>query len=64
MSDLRESGQIEQDADLILFLQWPMKIDPQIDKSDYYIFVAKRRNGPIRKDKLEIHFDSERQRFR
>lgn len=63
LSDLRESGGIEQDADLILFLQWPCKFDANADESDYRIYAAKRRNGPIRKSKIETQFDPYRQRF-
>jgi replicative DNA helicase len=63
MSDLRESGAIEQDADLILMLQWPYKIDPGVDKSTYKIYCVKRRNGPIRTPVVFTAFDPERQKF-
>jgi KaiC/GvpD/RAD55 family RecA-like ATPase len=47
-ADLRESGQIEQDADIIMFLTWPWQYDHNHAKEDYLFFVSKRRNGPIR----------------
>lgn len=61
MSDLRESGQIEQDADLILFLQWPAQFDPNAPADKYLIFAAKRRNGPIRTQMIETQFNPHRQ---
>lgn len=56
LSDLRESGQLEQDADSVLFLH---KEDPEtnIVTCD----IAKNRNGPIGKTKLE--FNKPTQRF-
>lgn len=63
MSDLRESGQIEQDADTILFAQWPWKFEEWADKSEYRIIAAKRRNGPIKHGKITTRFDAERQIF-
>ena len=61
LSDLRESGQIEQDADLVMFLQWPNRFDSSVPKDLYRIFVAKRRNGPIRTAEIETSFDDSRQ---
>ncbi len=61
MSDLRESGQIEQDADLILFTQYPCKFDHNAPKDQYRIVCAKRRNGPIRQARVETRFDPGRQ---
>jgi KaiC/GvpD/RAD55 family RecA-like ATPase len=61
LSDLRESGQIEQDADLILFLQWPSKFDANMPRNLYRIYGAKRRNGPIRRPLIETTFDANRQ---
>lgn len=63
LSDLRESGQIEQDADLVLFAQWPCKFDSDIPETEYRIIAAKRRNGPIRTPKIETRFDAARQVF-
>jgi KaiC/GvpD/RAD55 family RecA-like ATPase len=61
LSDLRESGQIEQDADLIVFVQWPCKIDPKADPEEYRLIVGKRRNGPIRMALIDTVFNPARQ---
>jgi replicative DNA helicase len=50
MSDLRESGALEQDADVVLFLFRPEQYGevPNKLKSDAEIIVGKNRNGPTR----------------
>jgi replicative DNA helicase len=56
LSDLRESGQIEQDADLIAFLyrdDYYTKDSPQKDKLE--VIVAKHRNGPTGTIELGFH---------
>lgn len=48
LSDLRESGALEQDADVVMFLYRPSlyEDDPQ-NKADAYLNIAKHRAGPI-----------------
>lgn len=47
LADLRESGQVEQDADVVILLHDPTDGDPHHERSGEYDFiVAKHRNGP------------------
>lgn len=46
LSDLRESGQIEQDADQVLLIHRPDQYDPNDQPGLAEIIVAKNRNGP------------------
>lgn len=61
MRDLRESGQIEQDADVIVFLVWRHRVDPSEDPYRYQMFVAKVRNRPMVKSLVECYFNPARQ---
>lgn len=45
MSDIRESGSVEQDADNIIFLYRPKYYDKSIDDDTMELIVAKSRNG-------------------
>nr|WP_231597685.1 DnaB-like helicase C-terminal domain-containing protein [Bacillus sp. SA1-12] len=47
MSDIRESGCVEQDADVILFLYREAYYDKETQDQSLEIIVSKNRNGPV-----------------
>lgn len=47
MSDIRESGSVEQDADVILFLYREAYYDKDSQDHSLEIIVSKNRNGPV-----------------
>lgn len=63
LADLRESGSIEQDADVVAFIYREEYYNPETDRKKLTdIFIKKHRNGPV--GNVELYFDNERQRFR
>ena len=61
ISDLRESGSIEQDADMVILLYRPIVYDPNAGKEAEAI-VAKNRHGPI--ETINLYFEGMYTRFR
>lgn len=63
LADLRESGSIEQDADVVAFIYREEVYNPETERKNITdILVKKHRNGPI--GSIELFFDREKQRFR
>jgi len=63
LSDLRESGAIEQDADVVLFIYREDKYNENsLEKNIAEIMIAKHRNGPT--GMVKLYFDEQRVSFR
>lgn len=63
LSDLRESGSIEQDADVVMFLYREDRAKPDTpNKNIVEVIIAKHRNGPI--GKISLFFDEASTTFR
>jgi replicative DNA helicase len=62
LSDLRESGSIEQDADIVMFIYREVLYNPETDKKNEAIInVAKHRNGPV--DTISLYFNNRTTKF-
>lgn len=63
LADLRESGSIEQDADIVSFIYRPGYYEPDNPEVENIteLIIAKHRNGPV--GKVELYFHPERLRF-
>lgn len=62
LSDLRESGSIEQDADIVMFIYREDYYNPETDRQHVTdLIIAKHRNGPT--GVVELYFHPERLRF-
>lgn len=62
LSDLRESGEIEQDADIIMFISREDLYDDETERKGIAdITIAKHRNGPL--GAVELHFDGAHSTF-
>lgn len=63
LSDLRESGSIEQDADIVMFIHRPGYYEPDNEELQNItnLIIAKHRNGPV--GKVDLYFHPERLRF-
>lgn len=62
LADLRESGSIEQDADIVAFIYREAYYNPETERENVTdLIIAKHRNGPT--GKIELYFHPERLRF-
>jgi len=63
LADLRETGAIEQDSDVVLFIYREDHYRPDTSRKNIAdIIIAKHRNGPI--GRVELYFDDRRVTFR
>lgn len=63
LSDLRESGSIEQDADIVAFLYREDYYNPESERKNIMdVLVKKHRNGPV--GNVELYFDKDKQKIR
>jgi replicative DNA helicase len=62
LSDLRDSGSIEQDADVVMFIHRDDKVNKDSERPNIAeILVEKHRNGPV--GSAELYFDSKHVRY-
>jgi replicative DNA helicase len=63
LSDLRESGSIEQDADIVMFIYREDVYNPETERKNIAdIIVAKHRNGPV--GQVSLYFQPAQTRYR
>ncbi|MGC9031156.1 MAG: replicative DNA helicase [Minisyncoccia bacterium] len=63
LADLRESGSLEQDADVVMFLYREDKYKQDTEKKNIVdVIVAKHRNGPV--GKVQLYFDEAKASFK
>jgi len=63
LADLRESGSIEQDADIVAFLYREDYYNPETDRQNIMdVLIKKHRNGPV--DNVELYFNRDKQLIR
>ncbi|HMO78572.1 MAG TPA: replicative DNA helicase [Candidatus Paceibacterota bacterium] len=63
LSDLRDSGSIEQDADVVMFIHREDKYNENSEKPNIAeIMIEKHRNGPT--GRVELYFDDKKTTFR
>ncbi len=62
LADLRESGSIEQDADVVAFLYREEYYNPETERKNIMdVLIKKHRNGPT--GNIELYFDREKQQI-
>lgn len=64
LSDLRESGQVEQDADLVMFVYRDEYYNNESERpGEADVIIAKHRNGPVQVDGIPMAFQSRYPKF-
>ena len=61
LSDLRESGSLEQDADIVAFLYREDYYNPETENKHTELIIAKHRNGPV--DTVNLFFHKQFTKF-
>ena len=61
LSDLRESGSLEQDADIVAFLYREDYYNPETENKHTELIIAKHRNGPV--DTVNLFFHKQYTKF-
>ena len=61
LSDLRESGSLEQDADIVAFLDREDYYNPETENKHTELIIAKHRNGPV--DTVNLFFQKQFTKF-
>ncbi len=63
LSDLRESGAIEQDSDIVMFIYRDDVYNPETERKNIAdVIIAKHRNGPV--GEISLYFQASQTRFR
>lgn len=63
LADLRESGSLEQDSDVVLLIYREDRYNPETTRKNIIdIFIAKHRNGPV--GKIELYFNDQTVSFK
>jgi len=62
LTDLKDSGSIEQDADQVIMIHRPHYYDTEAPATQGWLLVRKNREGPL--EDIEVHYDAVRSLFR
>lgn len=63
-SDIRDSGQIEQDAAVIIHCMWPKLLDDTKPANEYWLMIGKNKNRGIRQQAVRFIFEPARMRIK